>query len=72
MLLLEFLPRSLSCKPQQSPTPGLDLSRVAALEQGVTSHAKPQPDNFVFAWVLLWPCALGIGAVTGDETLWRF
>lgn len=41
ILLLELLPQSLSCKPQQAPTPGLDLSRVAALEQGVMILSSP-------------------------------
>lgn len=41
MLLLELFSHSLSCKAHQ-----LDLCRVAALEQRVTSHTKPQPGDF--------------------------
>lgn len=67
MLLLEFLPHSLSCRP---PHQGWIL-QGAALEQGVTSHTKPQPDHFVFTWDLLWPCPR-ISAVTDNETLWQF
>lgn len=75
MLLLEFLPHLLSCKHHHPPTLRLDFSRVAALEQGVSLFAKPEPDNFVFIWVLLGARALGISAIIDrmdNETLQQY
>jgi len=53
----------------------LGFCRVAALEQGVGSSAKPEPDDFVFIWVLLWACAPGVGVVidvADNETLQQY